>query len=167
MRAYRNELKAEKVLSGDYGLPFFIPKRYILQLIHGKKVRRLVPAIPGLLFVHASRVQINELKLRYPFMQYVMRKMGSGLEYMKVPEKEMNNFIKVASQTEEHPTYFAPEELNLRAGTRIKVIGGAFDGAEGYFMKVKGKRNRRLVVKLEGVMAISVEVSPDLVEVIK
>lgn len=166
MRAYKQEAKAEEFLSGDDGLPFFIPKRYILQTFHGKKVRRLVPAIPSLVFVKASRMQLNEFKLRHPFIQYVMWKKSTGLEYVKVPIKEMENFIRVAGHTEEELTYYQPEEINLKVGTRIRVLGGAFDGAEGYFVKVQGKRNRRLVIKLDGVMAVSVEVKPDLVEII-
>ena len=167
MRAYRCEAKAEQVLSGEHGLPFFIPKRYVLTTYHGKKVKRLVPVINSLLFVRASRTQLAEFKQRFPFIQYVMWKKSSGLEFLKVPDKEMENFIKVAQHTEEEVTYYAPEEINLKTGTRIRVLGGAFDGAEGYFVKVKGKRNRRLVVNLDGIAAVSAEVSPDLVEIIK
>lgn len=167
MRAYKAESRAEEALSGEYGLPFFIPKRYVLRTYHGKKARVLVPAIASLVFVHASREELNDFKLRYPFLQYVMLKCSTGVEFMRVPDKEMENFIKVASHSEEELIYYQPEEINLKAGTRIRVIGGTFDGAEGYFIKVQGKRNRRLVVKLDGVMAISAEVMPDLVEVVK
>ena len=38
--------------------------------------------------------------------------------------------------------------------------------SKGVFMRVKGKRRRRVVVMLEGIMGISVEVHPDLIEVI-
>lgn len=41
------------------------------------------------------------------------------------------------------------------------------DGVTGYFMRVKGRRNRRLVILLKGVVAITAEVQPDLVEVIE
>ena len=167
MRAYRNEARAEEVLSGEDGLPFFIPKRYVIRTFHGKKTRVMVPAIASLVFVYASRNQLNKFKALHPFIQYVMLNRISGLEFMKVPEKEMENFIRVASHTEENPTYYQPDEVNLKTGQHIRVIGGSLDGTEGYFVKVKGKRNRRLVVELDGVMAISVEVKPDLVEVIK
>ena len=33
-------------------------------------------------------------------------------------------------------------------------------------MQVRGKRNRRIVIMLEGVIAVTAEVDPDLVEVI-
>ena len=47
-----------------------------------------------------------------------------------------------------------------------KVPVYVLDGVKGVFMRVKGKRNRRVVVMLEGIMGISAEVHPDLIEVI-
>ena len=49
---------------------------------------------------------------------------------------------------------------------RVCIHGGKLDGVKGVFMRVKGKRNRRVVVMLEGIMGISAEVHPDLIEVI-
>ena len=166
MRAYKNEARVEQQLSGPDGLPFFIPKRYLVQTYHGKKVRRLVPAIHSLVFVHASRESINAFKLRCPSLQYVMWKKSTGLEYLRVPARQMDDFIRVASHHEEDLVYYRPDEVHLPAGTRVRVIGGTFDGAEGYFVKVAGKRNRRLVVQLDGIAALSAEITPDLVEII-
>lgn len=166
MRAYRNENKAEAALSSDWGLPYFIPKRYCIQTCHGKKVKRLVPAIPGMVFVHASREQLTKFKLRCPFLQYVMWKVNGGLEFITVPDRQMDNFIKVASHTEESVKYYSPEEVHLVKGQHIRIVGGAFDGAEGVFVKEKRGRNRRLVVTIQGVTAVSVQVQPECVEVI-
>ena len=44
--------------------------------------------------------------------------------------------------------------------------GDNLNGVMGVFMQVQGKRNRRVVVLLEGVMAVAAEVHPDLIEVI-
>ena len=164
MRAYKNEKRAEEILSGDHGLPFFIPKRYILQTVHGKQIRRLVPTIPGMIFVRASRVEINEFKSRCPFIQYVVWKKRTGSEYLVVPEKEMDSFIKVTTQEEAPITYYPLEEINFKKGTPVRITGGTFDGVEGTFVKVKGKRNRRLVVNLPHILAASVEVEPQWVE---
>ena len=79
----------------------------------------------------------------------------------------MTNFIKVASHLEEKLTYFKPEEIDIKKGTRVKIHGGIFDGVEGIFMRTEGVRDRRLVVLLDGVMAVSAKVHPDLVEVLK
>ncbi|MDB1074800.1 hypothetical protein PL757_06455 [Phocaeicola vulgatus] len=75
-------------------------------------------------------------------------------------------YIKIASQYEENTIYYKPEEIDIRKGTHICIYGGKFNGVKGVFMRVKGKRRRRVVVMLEGIMGISVEVHPDLIEVI-
>ena len=48
----------------------------------------------------------------------------------------------------------------------VCIHGGKFDNVKGMFVRVQGKRNRRVVVLLEGVMAVSAEVHPDLIEVL-
>ncbi|MDR0955022.1 MAG: UpxY family transcription antiterminator [Rikenellaceae bacterium] len=168
MSAYKNERKAEEKLSGKDGLEYFIPKHYAVRVYHGVKSRRLVPVIPNLIFVHASQKQITEFKQSYNFLQFVMWEKSTGLEYITVPDQQMDSFIRIASQHEEETTvYYKPEEIDIQRGARVRIHGGRFDGVEGVFMQVKGKRNRRVVVMLEGVMAVAAEVHPDLIEVLK
>lgn len=166
MRAYKCEGKAEEMLSREDGLEHFIPKRYAVRVYHGVKSKRLVPVIPSLVFVHASRQLILDFKRRCPFLQFMMWPMSSGQEYIIVPDREMESFIKIASQYAEDTTYYAPEEIDIRKGTRVRIHGGRFDGVCGTFMRVKGKRNRRIVVLLDGIMAVAAEVHPDLTEII-
>ena len=165
MRAYKREKRAEEKLKGRDGLEYFIPKCYAVRVYHGVKSKRLVPVIPNLVFVHASRIQITEFKKRYNFLQFVMWEKSTGLEYLVVPDDQMENFIKVSSQYEENIAYY-PDELDFRKGCRVRIHGGKLNGVTGVFMQVQGKRNRRVVVLLEGVMAVVAEVHPDLIEVI-
>ena len=45
--------------------------------------------------------------------------------------------------------------------------GGTFDGVEGTLLKVKGKRNKRVVICIKDVTAISVaEFEPELLEIL-
>ena len=88
------------------------------------------------------------------------------MKYLVVPDEQMESFITIASQYEETTVYYKPEEIDIRKGTRVCIHGGKLDGVKGVFMRVQGKRNRRVVVMLEGVMAVSAEVHPDLIEVI-
>ena len=166
MSAYKNEKKAEETLKGKDGLEYFIPKHYAVRVYHGVKSKRLVPVIPNLVFVHASRKQITDFKKNHNFLQFVTWERSTGLEYIVVPDEQMDSFIKIASQYEETTVYYKPEEIDVRKGTRVCIHGGKLDGVKGVFMRVKGKRNRRVVVMLEGIMGISVEVHPDLIEVI-
>jgi transcription antitermination factor NusG len=168
MSAYKNERKAEERLSGKGGLEHFIPKRYVVRVYHGVKSKRLVPVIPNLIFVHASRSQITEFKKLHNFVRFVMWGKHTELDYLTVPDLQMDNFIRIASQHQDESTiFYKPEEIDIRQGTRVRIHGGQFDGVEGLFVKVKGKQNRRVVVMLEGVMAVATEVHPDLIEVLK
>lgn len=190
LRAYKNEKKAEEVLSGESGLPYFIPKQYAVRTYHGKKTKHLVPVIPGLVFVYATHADICELKKRHNFLQFVMKtrrtatsthmqpapdRATAGLvstpkttqDYLIVPDKQMADFIQVAGQHEAAIDFYAPEELHLEKGTPVRILGGPFDGVEGTFLKVQGARARRLVVQIPNTLVAVVSVEPDLVEVIK
>ena len=168
LRAYKNEKKAEEVLGGENGLPYFIPKQYAVRVYHGKKTRRLVPVIPGLVFVRASQTAICDFKKRHNFLQFVMRTRNTAdKDDLVVPDKQMADFMRVAGQYEKDVTYYNPAELQLDKGARVRIIGGPFDGVEGVFMKVEGARARRLIVQIPNTLAAVVSVEPDLVEVIK
>lgn len=165
MRAYKCEGKAEKRLAEEGDLEYFIPKHYAVRVYHGVKSRRLVPVIPSLVFVRASRKRILKFKKDNNFIQYIMQKSGDMSAAMTVPDDQMDNFIRISSHPEERLRYLKPEEINIKRGTRIRVVGGVFDGVEGIFVKTEGVRDRRVVVLLEGILAVSAQIHPDLIEV--
>lgn len=165
MNAYKSEKKAEEKLAEEGGMEHFVPKRYAVRCYHGVKSKRLVPAIPGLVFVRASLRRIAEFKKEHGFLRFATWRKSTGTEFLVVPDRQMEDFIKVASRVGE-TAYYRPEEIDIRKGARVRILGGPLDGVEGTFMRVKGKRDRRIVVVLEGVMAVAAEVRPDLVEVI-
>lgn len=166
MRAYKCEAYAEECLQAASDMEYFIPKQYKVQSYHQKKIRRLVPVIPSLIFVHASRATLLEFKKTHNFLQFAMWKKSTGTEFITIPETQMQHFIRLSSCHEEDLVYYAPEEIQLRPNAHVRIHGGVFDGVEGHFQKVVGSRSRRLVVVLDGILAISAEVSPDFVEVI-
>lgn len=166
MRAYKCESKAEERLSDEEGIKYFIPKHYAVRVYHGVKSKRLVPVIPSLVFVRSDRKRLSKFKKENNFIQYVMQRTSNGSEYMIVPDNQMDNFIKVASRPEENLRYFSPEEIDVRKGTPVRIIGGIFDGVEGVFMRTEGVRDKRVVVLLKGVLAVSAKVHPDLIEVL-
>ncbi len=164
MRAYKCEKLAEEKLNEKDGLEYFIPKHYVIRVYHGTKSKRLVPVIPSLVFVHARHDQIVDFKKQHNFLQFAMWEKRTGQEYIVVPDDQMDNFIKVASQYDKNVTYYKPDEIDLKKGTRVRIHGGELDGVEGIFVRVQGKRNRRVVVLLDGIMAAATEVHPDLIE---
>ena len=80
----------------------------------------------------------------------------------------MQRLIAAAGTYNDHLLFFQPDDLNLSKGTKVRVTGGDFAGQEGIFLKVKGARDRRVVVEIQGVIAVAMAtIHPDLIEVIK
>ena len=91
---------------------------------------------------------------------------GSGQKII-VPDSQMQRFIAVSGTYDDHLLYFQPDELNLSKGTKVRITGGEFEGQEGVFLKVKGARDRRVVIEIQGVIAVAMAtIHPDLIEII-
>lgn len=162
MRAYKRERLAEEKLGQD-GMECFVPKRYAARTYHGVKSARLVPAIPSLVFVRASRGRIMGFKRRHGFLQFAMGGRRPARRYLTVPDGQMDSFIKAARHGKD-ATFYKPGEIRLEKGIRVRVHGGELDGVTGTFVRVKGKRDPRVVVLLDGIAAVAAEVRADLVE---
>lgn len=168
MRAYKNEKKAEELLSGEHGLSFFIPKRKSIQTSNGKKVVRLVPVIRSLVFVRATQKEIVTFKREiYNSLQFVTWKCDDRLLYLTVPDNQMRSFIEVCEQKDREVTFHRPDEIQLKKGERVRVHGGSFNTMEGYFVKVARKRSKQFVVIIPDILAASLEVEPEYIEIIK
>ena len=80
-----------------------------------------------------------------------------------VPDRQMSSFIAVAGAYDEQVVYLDSQVVSLREGDRVRITGGVFAGVEGVFLRVKG--DRRVVVSIEGVMAVATAfVHPSLIE---
>ena len=150
----------------NYGLEAFVPLKYEIKTIKHQKHRALVPAIPGLMFAKGTLEELKEyIKDHSHYPVYLRKSTFSNKEdYLTVRTKEMEEFIAVTEDNEAHITYFRPEEINLQAGDRIRVKGGLYDGKEGIVMRIKGKRNKHLVVQIPGMLVAAIEMAPELVE---
>ena len=166
MRAtYRREPDAMRLLEKEH-LGCFVPMQYKISLKKGKKVRALVPVIHNLVFVHARPSEVKRVKSQVTYLQYITDT-RSGQKII-IPNHDMQRFIAVAGTYNDHLLYFQPDELNLSKGTKVRIIGGDFEGQEGVFMKVKGARDRRVVIAIQGVIAVAMAtIHPDLIAVIK
>lgn len=166
MRAtYRRGMQIKELLDKQ-GISNFIPMRYEMQEKNGRKRRILVPVISDLIFVRAVQSELQWVKDRNPYLQYMID-VRNGQKII-VPDEQMRRFIAVAGTYDEHLIFFSPDEVNLRKGMKVRIIGGDFKGYEGVFIKVKGARDRRVVISLQGIIAMAMAtLSPDLVEVIK
>lgn len=164
---YRREMIAKKLLDSK-GIENFIPMRYaVVSDKVGRKCKRLVPAIHNLIFAHTTRTAIKAAKSGVNCLQYHTRQSEGRRIPITVPDPDMAQFIAICANHDEALRFLSPEEITLSEGTPVRIIGGRFDGIVGRFVKVKGVRNRRVVVELEHITTVVLtEIAPNLIEVI-
>ena len=147
------------------GLEAFVPLSYVVKTKKGQKYRALVPALSRLLFVKGTLEEIKTYIQQAQFMLFIRKSTFSNKEdYLTVPTKAMEDFIAITEHREEHVTYFRPEEISLQQGDKIRIKGGLYDGREGVIMRIKGKRNKHLVVQIPGLLVAAVEITPEIVQ---
>lgn len=164
---YRRELKVRQMLEAAC-VECFVPMQWkVLKKRDGSNARELRPAVHNLVFVHAAKSAIQQLKQTIPFLQWLTRPEGGRNVPLVVPDWEMEDFITVTGTFNEHLTFLRPEEVDLRKGTAVRIVGGPFDGVEGRFLKVRGSRCKRVVLMLNGIVGVAIaDVKPDLLELI-
>lgn len=165
---FRRELKARALLD-DAGIECFIPMKYMaVTKRNGHRAKELVPAVHNLIFVHARQEEIQEIKKDIPFLQWLTHPSEGRNLPIIVPDRDMEQFIQVTRDSNEKLVYLRPDEIDLRKGTPIRILGGPFNGIEGTFIKIQGHRNRRVVVMLKNIIGVAMaEITPDLIEVLE
>lgn len=164
---YRRELIAKEFLDKK-GIECFVPmKETLVEKRNGSKTRKMSPAIHNLIFVHTTKETIKFLKQGVNFLQFHTRPIGGRNVPITVPDRQMEQFIAITKAGNESITYLRPDEIDIAKGTKVRVHGGVFDGTEGYFVKIQGKRNKRVVLLIEGITAVALtEISTDFIEIL-
>ena len=150
---YSRELSLKDYLDKE-NIENFIPMHYEYIIRNERRVRKLVPAIHNLVFVRSTRACIDEIKnnpaLNIP-VRYIMNR--ETRQPVIIPDAQMRSIILVAGTYDEAVIYVEPEELKLVKGTKVRITGGVFEGAVGEFVRLR--HDRRVVVNIEGVMAVA------------
>lgn len=169
MRAtYRREMMAKAALEAA-GIVAYVPMRYELRKVRGRERRCMVPAIHNLIFVCATTEQLRAVKPKISYLQYMTHQEHgrSTGEKLIIPHDEMEAFMAAASSPLETLTWLQPETINLDKGQRVRIHGGVCDGREGYLVKVPGYRSKRIVVAVQGVVAVALaDVTRDQIEIL-
>lgn len=157
---------AYKVLSED-GIEVFTPmRRRMIISKSGRKVEREVAVMPDLLFAHDTKKNLDLVIAKIPTLQYRYKRGGVYCEPIIVPEQDMNRFISAVSAADS-PRYYSVDEVSsLNCGHRIRIVGGYMDGQEGRLLSVRGSRTKRLVVELPNLLAVSVEIKDEYIQIL-
>lgn len=159
---YQREMKVKAELE-RLGIECFVPMRY--KLIDGdmdNPHRELVPAINNLIFVHSTQERISYLKLSNetlePLRYMIDQTAQQPHTIMTVADRQMENFMRVASRTDDSVLFLDEETVVGKEGKRVEIMGGAFEGVTGVVRRVK--RCKRVVVELEGIASVAIAFVP-------
>ena len=124
--------------------------------------RELVPAINNLIFVHSTKERISELKVSNELLEPLRYMIDQTAEeahtIMTVPAKQMENFMRVASVTDDSVMFLDETTIVGKEGKRVQIMGGPFEGVTGVIRRVK--RCKRVVVELEGIACVAIAFVP-------
>ena len=150
----------------EAGMEVFTPMVSRLFTRNGKRIQREVPVIQDLLFVNDYRQNIDAIVAKTPTLQYRFKKGGSFGEAMIVPDDEMAKFIGI-TQASDNPKFYSADEISsLMCGKDIRVIGGVLNGYEGKLQTVRGSKKKHLVIVLPSLVAVSVEIENEFIELL-
>jgi len=126
--------------------------------------KQLKPAINGLIFIHASRMVITDLKRQPGFtaMRYwIDQTKGQDAEdkILTVPDAQMHNFMRVASTEGDDVVYLQYNEQFLdKPGKRVRITQGNFAGCTGTIRRIK--KRQCVVVQIDHVAAMALAFVP-------
>lgn len=166
---YQRELIAKKRLD-ELHIESFVPTRQVkCKLSNGRVSMQRKALVHNYIFIRADRATIDGVKqFELPFLRYVMHNKDNVRQMMTVPEEQMHNFMLITGTEDERLMLLQPESVDIALGTRVRVTGGLFAGAKGVLIKVAGARDRRVVVKIDGVAAIATpKIEKELLEIIE
>lgn len=155
---------AYKLLDG-LNIRTFTPMVWKLMLNHGKRERRQMPFIHDLLFVYASRAELDSVVETTPMLQYRYLRGGYKMP-MTVRAADMQRFIHAVGFSSS-PQYYRPDEVTpSMRNRRIRIIGGNLDGYEGSLITTRGSKVKRLLVEIPMLLAATVEVETEFIQLL-
>lgn len=156
LKVFYNRTAEIERYAAKFEMESYIAMRTVEYQRQGVTIRRRIPLISSLMFIRCSKEQISKLKQEFAgkVMIYGDRK---GQEPKQIDEREMQIF-KLVTGADSNFDYIDIQETIWSRGDRVRVIGGQFEGAEGYIHRIKG--DRRLIVSIEGVVAVATSYIP-------
>lgn len=123
------------------------------------------PVVASLIFVCATLDQLIDLDIylqgnrEFEDPKGFIYRTPDRKTFEEIPAKQMEIFRLVVSKGAGGLKFFADDDLTrFKQGQKVRVIDGPMKGAEGYIKRIK--KNRRLLVCIEGVIAVATSYIP-------
>lgn len=149
----------------DLKVQCFTPMVHRLVVVNGKRKDQKVPFMPDLLFVKDTKEHLDTIVENTPKLQY-RYKLGVRHTPIIVPTADMERFI-YAVETGNSPKFYSLDDVTPdMINRKIRIIGGQLDGYTGTLVTTRGSKIKRLLVELPTLLAASVEVEPEYIQLI-
>ena len=125
---------------------------------HGTEYFSPEKVIPSLLFVRCNLDYVKQFGAEHWQQSRIYREPGSRRP-AAIPDREMEVFRFVVTAGEQGLTLLGNDRPEYHQGDRVRVTDGPFKGAEGHIKRIK--KDRRLLVCVEGVIAVASSYIPD------
>ena len=123
------------------------------------------PLVASLIFLRADDEEILTVDARLKDEMILGRLLGfiyktaDFKKWATIPDKQMESFRVLTENGGDGLTFFTSNLVKLAQGDKVRVIDGPMKGAEGYIKRIK--KDRRLLVCVEGVIAVASSYIPD------
>jgi transcription antitermination factor NusG len=156
MRAtYGRNLMAQRLLE-VHKIESFVPMRKRTVKTGHRIKTDLIPVVRDLIFVRGEKAVVQDIKGKIPYLHYITTHTEGRSVPTIVPDEQMKQFVAVCNEIDDSAEIIAGEEVRFDVGEMVRITGGAFKGCEGRLVKIEGKRSKRFVVAIEGIIAVAV-----------
>lgn len=113
--------------------------------------------------MHDSYNGIMKVKKGLEILQFIL----NPLSPIVVPQRQMDDFIRFYESVDyDEPEFLTPQTMGqLRKNARVVIGDGPLAGISGYYQRVKGAKDKRFIVLIEGLIAMACSVECKFVKV--
>ena len=122
---------------------------------------QLVPAINNIIFVRATYNNLNQVRhdsYHYAPLRYMMQPVTidnrQQSEIIHVPDKMMEQFIRVSDSRTENVIFLDNPDFAFKPGIKASILEGPYAGIVGEVKRIQ--KNLCLVVAIQGVVAAAI-----------
>ena len=158
LKVFYSKTLALKAELDELGIETYVAMHPVERIVRGKRVTEDKPLISSLLFLRCTAEWLVEYKRQHNsgflFYQDFATKAPAPVD-----DREMRSFIILtAADRGTRVQYLGDSIPDFKRGEHVRVIGGLYEGAEGYIKKVRS--DRMLVVEIKGVAVVAVSYIP-------
>lgn len=153
---YGRELKVQAALDNKFKT--YVPKCYKTVNRFGHRRYEIAVQVSNLIFVYASFNSLQEEKNTDTAAQYLRYIKKRNDEYLTIPNKQMEDFMRVSKLPDEKLIPIDITEGTNLNGQKVRIIEGELAGVEGRIMRLQG--NKKVVVNVSNLIAYAISFVP-------